>query len=56
MKYLAILISVGGCASISTPVDFCAVYEPVPTLHCGSATQQLAIDKNNAVYLEFCGR
>ena len=45
-----------GCASgvTSTTPEFCAVYRPVPTLYCGSETQQLTVDQNNAVYLEMC--
>ncbi|MCB9996599.1 MAG: hypothetical protein H6869_09205 [Rhodospirillales bacterium] len=49
-----ILLTVSGCAAPSTAPDFCSVYHIVPTLRCGSETQQLAVDQNNAVYLELC--
>lgn len=49
-----ITLNVSACATISTPVDFCSVYEPVPTLHCGSDIQKLGVDQNNAVYLDLC--
>jgi len=54
MMWLLILLIVSGCAVISTSPDFCAVYKPVATLHCGSEFQKLAVDQNNAVYGEFC--
>lgn len=52
---LLIPLIASGCAATSTAPDFCAVYNAVPTLHCGTQIQQLAVDRNNAVYLELCG-
>jgi hypothetical protein len=58
MKYktmwLAILFFASGCAASSARPDFCAVYRAVPTLACGTETQQLAVDQNNAVYMRLC--
>lgn len=48
------LLTASGCAATSIRPDFCAVYEAVPTLHCGTEAQQLAVDRNNAVYGELC--
>lgn len=54
MMWLLIPAFVSACAVTSTGPDFCAVYRPVPTLHCGSALQNLAVDQNNAVYMALC--
>ena len=40
--------------SMKATGDFCSLYEPVPTLHCGTALQNLRVDGNNAVYLDQC--
>ena len=53
--WLLIPLIASGCAAVSTAPDFCAVYNAVPTLECGTAIQQLAVDQNNAVWLELCG-
>lgn len=52
---LSIPLIASGCAGVSTGPDYCAVYLPVPTLSCGTENQQLAVDQNNAVYMELCG-
>lgn len=46
--------TVSGCAVNSMVNDFCSLYQSVPTLHCGTETQQLKTDENNAVYMERC--
>jgi hypothetical protein len=49
------LLTVSACATPSRPIpDFCAAYRAVSTLSCGTETQQLAVDQNNAVYMELC--
>jgi hypothetical protein len=54
-RLLPMLLIVSACATPSGPIpDFCAAYRAVPTLSCGTETQQLAVDQNNAVYMELC--
>lgn len=52
--WLLTAVFVTGCSGISASVDFCAVYRPVPTLSCGTESESLAVDQNNAVYDGFC--
>jgi hypothetical protein len=43
----------GGCADISG-AEFCAVYQPVYSAVEDTDTTKKQIDRNNAVWLEFC--
>jgi hypothetical protein len=49
----AMMIMPGGCADISG-AEFCAVYQPVYSAVEDTDTTKKQIDRNNAVWLEFC--
>lgn len=49
---LLITITVAGCATDSS--NYCDLYNVVRTLETGAEDQKLAVDINNAIYLEVC--
>ncbi len=48
------LLLVQGCALSTMNDNYCMIYKPVPTLHCGSDFQQLRVDQNNAAHEFLC--
>ncbi|MGM0423278.1 MAG: hypothetical protein ACQEQL_09315 [Pseudomonadota bacterium] len=42
-----------GCAAVSA-AEFCTVYQPVYSTTQDTEATRLQIDRNNAVWLEFC--
>lgn len=56
IAWLLTPLMLGGCGSVSGGGDFCRLYEPVYFDDADTQATIAALMRNNAVWLELCGK